>query len=684
MAACEISRAIHGQWKLGCGFERHEDGMKKPKLILKTMVAAALCAQRAAGSEPGSPVDESDLEALGQIQVESIYSASKYEQKVTRTAASASIVNRDEIQRFGHRTVTDVLRSIRGFNVSNDRNYAYIGLRGFLRPGDYTTRVLVLINGHRMNENLFDAGTLGLDAFIDVDMIERVEVVRGPGSAIYGSNAFFGVVNIVTRNGGTINGAEVSSEVATFDTYKGRFTYGDRFKNGVELALSGTYFTTDGDDSLYYPEFGGSATDSDEESARYLFGSLAYRGFTLEGNYWWRYKNIPTASFDSIFNDGREDSKDARSYLELRYETPVDAETGVLAKISYDDYYYDSNYPLDYGVGVPVLNRDKSFGRWISPEVDVRQTFWDRLTAAVGADGRINVNRHILNYDEYGTYVDYEEIGHNFGVYAQGDLEVRENLSLVAGARYDYFQGVGGSLSPRAGVIFAPAKDTTLKFLYGEAFRAPNCYEMTYNSPAFGVVRHLDPEKIRTYEAVVDRYFLKNYRAGLSIYRFEVDDIISQEPNPASTAGYTFGNFPGLVGNGAEAEFEARFSHGILGRASYAIQKSEDAAGTEISNSPRHLVKAGLILPVWKEKIFSGVELQYTSKARTISGGKADDFTVLNWTIFAKELLPGLETSVGVYNLLDQRYGYPGAADHVQEVIRQDGRTFRLKLTYHF
>lgn len=632
-----------------------------------------------------SPVvsDEPDLEELGQIQVESIYSASKYEQKVTKAAASASIITREEIQRFGHRNVADALKSVRGMNVSNDRNYSYFGLRGFLRPGDYTTRVLVLINGHRMNENLFDSGTGGPDTFIDIDNVERIEIVRGPGSAIYGNNAFFGVINIVTRTGAQIDGTEISAEAGSYDTYKGRFTYGTALKNGVQLHLSGSALTSDGDDDLYYPEFGATAENSDEERARYLFGSISYHGITLEGNYHWRDKNVPTASFGTIFNDGREYTEDHRSYLELRYESAIDAETAINAKISYDQYDYDAVYPYDYGLAAPVLNKDVARGKWITPEVNVRRTFMDRLTAVVGADAHINLDQQFFNYDEDPYFLNSESDGltHNYGVYAQTDLELYRDLNLVTGLRYDYFQDVGGELNPRIGLIYSPWKDTTFKLLYGEAFRAPNPYELLYQSSGGEA---LAPESIRTYEAVIDQYFLKNYRASLSVYRFEVDDIISQREDPGELLGYVFENNPGVVGNGIEAEFEARFDHGVLARASYGIQRAEDSVDREITNSPRHQAKAGLILPVVNDRLFSGFELQYTSSALTLSGNKADDFFLVNWTIYARELLPGLDLSLSVYNLFDENYGYPGAEDHLQEVIQQDGRTFRAKVTYSF
>ncbi len=636
-------------------------------------------------TDPAAPAEPS-LEELGQMQVESIYSASKYEQKVTKAPASISVITRDEILRFGHRNVADVLDSVRGMSINNDRNYSYFGLRGFLRPGDYTTRVLVMIDGHRMNENLFDSGTLGPDAYIDIDNIERIEVVRGPGSALYGNNAFFGVINIVTRSGAQIDGGEASAETASYDTYKGRLTYGHKFKNDLDLSLSGSLLSSEGNDRLYYKEFNGYALNSDEEKTEYLFGSLRYHELTLEGNYYYRIKNIPTASFNTVFNDGRETTRDRRSFVELRYETPPEAETGVMAKVAYDEYLYRGIFPYDRGLGAPVLNSENGDGRWISPEINLRRTFWDRLTGVVGADARFNIQQHLLTYDQdpYDLQLNYDQPRHNFGTFGQLDYQIRDDLDIVGGLRYDYFQGVGGDLNPRAGIIYSPTKLTTLKLLYGEAFRAPNAYELTFNLSKPTPSNRLNPEKIRTYEAVLEQYFGKNYRASLSAYRFEVRDMISQQASPGLLGDFVYANADSVAGNGIETEFEARFSHGVVARASYAVQRAEDANGLEISNSPGHLVKAGLIFPLLNEKLFSGIEMHYASRALTLTRQQASALTVVNWTLYAHELLPRLDISFGVYNLFDEHYGYPGGEDHTQDVIAQDGRSFRAKLTYRF
>jgi outer membrane receptor for ferrienterochelin and colicins len=128
-----------------------------------------------------------------------------------------------------------------------------------------------------------------------------------------------------------------------------------------------------------------------------------------------------------------------------------------------------------------------------------------------------------------------------------------------------------------------------------------------------------------------------------------------------------------------------RFENGIELRVSYAYQKTEDqSTSSELSNSPNHLGKLNLILPFYQDKVFGGVELQYRSEAKTLLGRETDPFLMVNLTLFTQRIVKGLEASASVYNLLDTKYYYPAAAEHLQDQIEQDGRGFRVKLTYRF
>ena len=207
--------------------------------------------------EPPSSAEE---ESVLFEDIPSVFGASKYEQKITEAPSSISIVTAAEIEKYGYRTVRDILNSLPGFYTSYDYNYDYIGVRGFNRPGDYNTRVLLLIDNHRINDNIYDQAPIGTDLLLDIDLIDRVEVIRGPSSSIYGSNAFFGVVNIITKRGRDLKGFEVSGAVGSYDTYKGRFSYGSRFNNGIELLLSGTLSDSEGQD-FYFKEFDAPETN---------------------------------------------------------------------------------------------------------------------------------------------------------------------------------------------------------------------------------------------------------------------------------------------------------------------------------------------------------------------------------------------------------------------------------------
>jgi iron complex outermembrane receptor protein len=644
---------------------------------------------------------EMDLEQLVNVQVASVYGASKYEQKVTRAPSSVSIVTADEIKKFGHRTLADVLRSVRGLYVSDDRNYSYLGVRGFLRPGDYNTRVLILVDGHRMNDNVYDSAYVGREGVVDVDLIERVEVIRGPSSSVYGSSAFFGVINVVTKKGGQIGGAEVSAEAGSFDTYKGRFSFGEKFQNDVEWLFSGSYYLSEGQERLYYPEFdqrisadpravnNGIARRRDGEEVVNLFTSLGYRELTLSGFFTYRHKDVPTASYGTLFNDGAEETTDYRGYVDLKYDHDFNEELHLQGRLFYDNYTYYGAYPYNYAApGDPVdrvLFRDGTVGEWVGTEWQLTGRLWDRHTLVVGGEYRENLRQYQFSYDDVEPrfyYLDDDQTSRIVGLYAQGEVALLTNLVLNAGVRYDhYFESFGGTLNPRLGLIYNPWKGSAFKALYGEAFRAPNMYERFYNSEQ-GTLPELQPETIQTTELVYEQYFARDYRLSVSGYYYTVEDLISQTTTPADDL--VFENVAQAEARGVELELEGKYDSGLMARVSYALQRTEDDSGRELTSSPRHLAKFNLSVPLYRDKVFAGLELQYRGTVRTLAGRRADDYVTANLTLFSRELARGLEVSASVYNLFDANYGYPGAEDHLQDVLRHDGRSFRLKLTYRF
>ena len=193
----------------------------------------------------------------------------------------------------------------------------------------------------------------------------------------------------------------------------------------------------------------------------------------------------------------------------------------------------------------------------------------------------------------------------------------------------------------------------------------------------------LQPETIRTYEVVAEQYLGTHWRGTVSLFRNEISDLIDVTDD---TPGLVhFANTGDVIVNGGEAEIEGKWDNGVLLRASYTRQEAvSDLTGRQIVNSPTHMLKAHVSVPVFCDKIFASVETLYASDRFTARRERAGDAWLLNATLYSRELLPGLEVSASVYNLLDRKYGLPVSDTYQQETIAQDGRTFRLKLTYRF
>lgn len=155
---------------------------------------------------------ELSLEDLLQVEVTT---ASKYKQDSRETPSQVQVITADEIRQYGWRTLGEALGNLPGFYTSDDGVYQYLGARGFLTPGDYSTRFQLLLNGQRLNDNVYEQAQFGNPFPLDMALVERIEVISGPGSAIYGSNALFGVINVIARDPSAMQGSTGSVGVTT-------------------------------------------------------------------------------------------------------------------------------------------------------------------------------------------------------------------------------------------------------------------------------------------------------------------------------------------------------------------------------------------------------------------------------------------------------------------------------------
>ncbi|GDY19617.1 catecholate siderophore receptor CirA [Verrucomicrobiota bacterium] len=630
---------------------------------------------------------EMSLDELLTVKVQTVTSAAKYPQPTALAPASVTIVTDRDIQLNGYRNLAEVLGSVRGFYTTYDRNYHYLGIRGFNRPGDYNSRVLLLIDGHRVNDVVFDGAPIGNDGYLDVDLIDRIEVVRGPGSAIYGSSALFGVVNVITRRGRDLNGAEAAFTAGALDTYQGRFSFGRQLTNGVEFLLSGTVRETDGQPRLNFPG-AGTAVGLDGESGRSLFGKLGFAGLELSGGFETRTKQISTASYGTDFNTPGTATRDDRGFADLKYARRWE-EPGVdlLARVYYDYDRYRGTY-----IYSGVRNVDPAQGQRWGAEVQVSKELWERHKFSAGLDFRRSFEIKQENYTEtpFASHLSDERQTTVVSPYLTSEWALRTNLHFHAGARLDYYDQNTHSANPRLGLVWQPVSATVLKALYGTAFRAPNAYELYYTDgyvtqkPAV----NLRPETVDTYELVWEQALGRRWQFSASGYFYRIDDAIQQDPDPADVRGLlVYRNTGRNTGRGLETELAYKADNGFRSRLSYALQDTEDrATGTTLSNSPRHLARWHNTMPLYLDKVFLSTEVAFTSHVQTTpaTASRVGEYWLLNSTLYTRELARGWSASVSVYNLLDRRYGHPVGDEIRWGQIQQDGRSFQFKLSLRF
>lgn len=658
------------------------------------------------------------VEALTQLPMEDlvnmqVYSASKFAQKVSDAPAAATVVTADEIRAYGWRTLADVLSSIRGLYIRSDRDYSYLGTRGFGRPGDYNTRILLLIDGYRANDAVYDQAYLGTEGLIDVELIDRVEFVPGPGSAIYGGNAFFGVVNVITKSGKNFDGSELAGEVASYDTHKGRATFGKKFSNGLDVLFSASGYESAGRTHLFFPEFNtpqtnnGVAENLDHDRYQRYFAKISFENFTLEAAHSERNKAVPTAAFGQVFNAPGSFTFDQQTFLNLRYYQNLTEQLELSGSAHYGRYGYDADYIMD---NPPVtVNTDVTASQWSGGEIKLTSTQIDRHRLVWGAEYQNDFQRDQKNFDQQPrfSYLNTKNPAYRAGTYVQDEFALLDNLSINAGLRFDYNSTITSSqteknlayksINPRLALIYKPAEATTLKLLYGTAFRRPNAYELFYGAPtgAGGFVLNpkISPERVKTYEAILEHYFENNLRATLNGFFYQISDLITSTVD--QNGALVFRNLGQAQAHGAEFAIEKLWDDGMRLRTSYSWQEAQDAdTGARLANSPRHLAKLNFSAPLVHDTLRAGLELQYVGARKTLqgmtlggrvrNGADANDYLLTNLTLTSDKLLPGLDISASIYNLFDTRYQDPASDEHEMDVIRQNGRQLRLKLTFRF
>lgn len=653
--------------------------LSRASRLLRVVAAVLVVTATVATATPGE--DQVDLQSLDLqelLDLEVVVGASRHEQTTREAPATVTILTAQEIADFGWRTLAEALRSAHGLHVSYDRNYSYVGVRGFFLPGDYNSRMLLLLDGQRLNDNVYDGALIGSELPVDLDMIERIEIVRGPGSALYGSSALLAVVNLVTRQGKDVGGARLAAEGGSLGAWAARARVGARERDGLDYAISAAVERRDGAD-LIYPEFSGDAsrgvtrgTDSDR-SAKFL-GRVSMGDWSFRALHGSRTKGIPTASYGSRFADPAAATSDSLTILSARRDATLHRDFQLVTEASFYDYDYRGRYPF---AGNPAtLLRDGADGAWLGLDAMITYTRPTSHLLSAGFEYRWHFRQdqfgHGTAAGEELSGFDHRARSTTAGVFVQDEWRPWTRLTVVGGVRYDHHPASGGALSPRLGLLLSADANTTVKLLYGRAFRAPNRYESDSNP-------ELNEEHLETLELAAERQVSRILRVSVTAYRFVMRDLIAatEDPNDANLVVFT--NRQQIHSDGITVELEARGRRGVALRTSWTWQGAHEAPGDRpLAASPRHLGKLNLSAPLWRDQIRGALELQYTGSRSTLGGSEVPGFVLANLTLRAPELPSGFDLSLSVYNLFDRDYADPASIEHVQDAIGQDGRTLRV------
>ena len=677
--------------RLGGGRRRWRSQFERmlPFFLLLTVVAAR-----------AEPADQ-DLAALSleELMQVKVVSASRHVEDAKVAPSAVTVITADEINRYGWRTLADILSSARGFYASYDRNYVYLGVRGFSRPGDQGARVLLMINGHRTNDNVYGGAAVGSDFPLDIDLIDRIEIVRGPSSSLYGANAYFAIINVITRRPQHVPAEmESSGETSSYLTRTGRVTLSGEH-NQMSGLLSGTLYRSGGHPDLFYPEYATPATnnghsiDSDGESSFATFADVQLGNFCLQSLGSSRQKITPTGAYQTNFDDPGTRFTDTTAYFDVSYHRETSGDTTIDWRAHYDTFQHHDAYAfsgeiaeLFTGSSQRVLGYDGGHGNWVGSELAIgRQLGRHRIT--VGGEYQYSINSDQENhFTESGVFIQPLNDHHTpsfAGLYGQAEMALASKLTLNAGGRFDWFSTFGSMVSPRVALIFLPNSKTSLRYVFGEAFNPPTSFELYHaDGVAYTSNPSLKPELIRTNEVIVERDLAPWLRVTGDAFYNQMRNLIDARVDPGSGL-MQFVNVNRDTGRGLEFELEAKRTSGLRARVSYTLADSQDDLLHErLANDPLHLAKLDISVPAGK-RVLAGLELQYTSPQRSFQGTRVPDAFVTNVTISTKPIWQGFEFSASCYNLLNRQYYTPTGVGFVQPAILQDGRTFRFKITHH-
>lgn len=655
-------------------------------------VVLALCALSPANGHASEKLDPIGM-SLEELVAVHILSTPKFAEDAEHSPSVISIVTAADIRSFGWQTLADVLRTLQGFTITDDHTYAYAGVRGVSAPGDYRQRFQVLIDGMSINENVFASVPVDSAFPLDLDLVERIEVIRGPSASVYGGDSMFGVVNVITRSGSSIGnrGGEASLSLGSGRSRQGRVSLGGESASGIGYLVSVGGNQAEGR-NLRFPEMAVAGLDPVASQVRgetggRLFAQLRasdWRATLIHSD---RDRIVPTGSYATDFNDPAHRERDAFTLAEFATEQTLNASTTLHQRIYAGEYIYRGKFPYTYPPY--LINRDDTRGNWWGVEGRMVSRAWSGQRWTVGMEYKDNYRQRQLNTDVgSGCFgigpercLDSNAGSRLFNIYAQDEIALTQQTLLTVGLRYDRNTTTPNRLSPRLGLVHDAAHSGIFKVLYASAFRDPTAFERFYTTPTY---RYGNPdirsEQMQSVEGSWEKR-IGNGRFSTTLYLFRIHRLIAQD-----ASGIVHNSAP-LTGRGIEMEYEQRWLDRVSLRTGYTLQESK-INGQQMDNAPLHMFKANLGIDLGRGFV-AGLEGQHLTHRLTALGAQTvGAYSIVNLNLRYLPAGHGWEMALGLYNLFDTRFSDPAANDTTvagpRASLPQTGRTALLKATLYF
>lgn len=657
----------------------------KPGRIILLLTATMMSLDAAPPAQSG-PAPELELQELLEATV---VSAALHEQSVRQAPAAVTIISAEDIRRYGYRTLGEALASTPGFFETDDRTYQSVGIRGMAIPGDWQTRMLVLLDGHALTDNVYGTnGGLGREFPVDLKLVKRIEIIRGPGSALYGNSGIFATVNVITFAPEDLPGTSVRIDSGSFAARGLSLTTSTRWR-GARALVSASGWQNHGEQSISIPGMPDEgvqsrvATDVDGETATRFFTRILAGRWSLWAAASDRRKIQPISWIETAANDTGTRAIDMRGMVAAEYTREFNQTRKLIWRTTWDKFAanYDARYLQD---GTVVHNREFDRGDWLTSQGIYSFAAGRLHTLTAGADVRLDLRTSVRNADLAPVYIPYTSMSmldRVAGVFGQDEFRLSRSLTLVGAARLDYSALHGRILSPKASVIWDALPGTTAKAIVSRGMRYPTAYESYYTDTLTTANPFLRQERINNLETVVQHRVAPGVEAILDVYTYSLQDVIAS--TTMEDGMFRYENLGRIRAKGVELSMHAHVGQsGAEVNVSATWQQARNRERIQMPNSPGFLGKVRLSSPLGRTGLRIAGLLDYVSERRSNERNILDPVLLPGLTLSSRRYRGGLRFEAGARNLTNVRYFDPVSFMRGVDMIPRPGRNIFLALTW--